>query len=143
METTVKTITSLLVIALLSIGTSASVAAAEYRWISDVLYVPLRSGKGNQFRIVDSALKTGTRLTVLSEDTEGGWTEVRTDDGREGYIRSQFLLDTPTAAQRLAQANARTDIVERNYREARQMDDRQRSEKEQLENVDRTRHSRK
>lgn len=62
---------------------------------------------------------------------------------RANQLRTEHLANARLEAQRLAQANARTDIVERNYREARQMDDRQRSEKEQLESIDRTRLSRK
>lgn len=46
-------------------------------------------------------------------------------------------------AQRVAQANARTDIVERNYREALREDERYRIEKEQLENVERRHRSAK
>jgi hypothetical protein len=49
--------------------------------------------------------------------------------GKPGHAR--------TEAERLAQANARTDIVERNYREALRRDERQRGEKEQLEEIER------
>lgn len=133
MEATVKKIISLLVIALFSLGTSATVAAAEYRWVSDILYVPLRSGKGNQFRIVDSALKTGTRLAVLSEDVEGGWTEVRTDDGRQGYIRSQFLITTPTAAQQLAQVQQKLTRLETDNQKLRQQLNSTQSDSQQLD----------
>ena len=62
---------------------------------------------------------------------------------RANQLRMEHLANARVEAERLAQANARTDIVERNYREARQMDDRQRSEKEQLEGLDRARASRK
>ena len=91
--------------------------AQEYRWVADVLYVPLRSGKGNQFRILDKGLRTGTRLEFISQDDEGGWTEVRSDKGEIGYIRSQYLLDTPTAAQQLATVKRQLVKVEKQYSE--------------------------
>lgn len=62
---------------------------------------------------------------------------------RANQLRTEHLANARVEAQRLAQANVRTDIVDRNYREARQLDERQRSEKEQLENIDRARISRK
>jgi hypothetical protein len=56
---------------------------------------------------------------------------------RANQQRLEILSHARTEADRLAQANARTDIVERNYREALRKDERQRGEKEQLENVER------
>ncbi len=58
---------------------------------------------------------------------------------RANQLRAEHQANARVEAQRLAQANARTDIVERNYREARQLDDRQRSETEQLEGIERAR----
>lgn len=95
---------------------SSLVAAEEYRWVSDVLYVPLRSGKGNQFRILDKGLKTGTRVAFVSQDDEGGWTEVRSEKGELGYIRSQYLIDTPTASLQLASARAKLARIEGQYK---------------------------
>ncbi len=92
------------------------VSAQEYRWVSDVLYVPLRSGKGNKFRILDKGLRTGTRLEFISQDDEGGWTEVRSEKGELGYIRSQYLIDTPTAALQLASAKQKLASVESQYK---------------------------
>jgi len=47
------------------------------------------------------------------------------------------LAHAQEEAQRLVLANARTDIVERNYREALSKDDRLRGEKDQLETIER------
>lgn len=89
-------------------------SAAEYRWVSDTLYVPLRSGKGNQYRILDKGMKSGTRLTVISEDTEG-WTEVKTGSGEVGFVRSQFLIKSPTDSLKLASAEANLKKVQAQY----------------------------
>ncbi|MAZ88711.1 MAG: peptide-binding protein [Cellvibrionaceae bacterium] len=94
----------------------APASAEEYRWVSDVLYVPLRSGKGNKFRILDRGLKTGTRLEFISQDDEGGWTEVKSEKGEVGYIRSQYLIDTPTAALQLASTRQKLARVESQFK---------------------------
>ena len=82
-------------------------AYAEVRYISDVLYVPLRSGQGTQFRIIDKGLRSGTKLTVVEADPEGEWTLVETERGVQGWIRNQYLVDEPVAALKLAAAQRR------------------------------------
>lgn len=104
--------------ALLSLGLALSglmtpVAHAADRWVSDVLYVPLRSGKGNQFRIVNRGLKTGTPLTLIEEDVEGGWVFVETEKGEQGWVRSQYVINEPTAGIRLDSANSKLDKLDK------------------------------
>ncbi len=106
-----------LVSAPLAFSTATPISAAEYRWVSDVLYVPLRSGKGNQFRILDKGLKTGTRVEFVGQDDEGGWTEVRSEKGELGYIRSQYLIDTPTASLQLAKTRKQLASIENKYKQ--------------------------
>ncbi len=74
------------------------------RYISDVVFVPLRSGQGNQYRIVNAGLKSGTRLAVIEEGENGEWTKVRTPSGIEGWIRNQYLINTETAQTKLSRA---------------------------------------
>ncbi|WP_157960442.1 TIGR04211 family SH3 domain-containing protein [Marinimicrobium alkaliphilum] len=87
-------------------------AQAESRYVSDTLHVPLRSGMGNQYRIVHSGMPSGTELELLEEreDSSGeAWSRVRTSNDVEGWVRSQFLLATPTAAMRLSTAEGRVN----------------------------------
>lgn len=77
---------------------SASIAA-NYNYVSDQLVITLRTGQGNTYQILKT-LPTGTRLEVL-ETTETGYSRVRTNDGTEGWVRSQYLIDKPTAAMQL------------------------------------------
>lgn len=99
---------------------------AQERYISDLLYVPLRSGMGNQYRIIHGGLPSGTRLELLrEEETEDGevWSLVRTQDGEEGWIRSQFLLDEPTAAMKLASVERRNqELSEQNQQWQERLD---------------------
>lgn len=97
-------------------------AQAQDRYISDVLYVPLRSGMGNQFRIVHRGLASGSQLELVreSESDDGEeWSLVRTTDGEEGWIRSQFLVSEPTAELKLSSAQQRAENAARESQELR------------------------
>lgn len=108
---------------------------AQDRYVSDTLYVPLRSGMGSQYRIVHSGLSSGTKLELIREeeaDDGEAWSQVRTSDGKEGWIRSQFLLDEPTAALQLDEAKRRAEATVEQNRSLEQNLSEARSEAEQL-----------
>ena len=71
--------------------------AEEIRYISDQFYVPLRSGPSNKHRIIDSTLRTGTKLTLLKNDRNAGYSQVVTPRGKEGWIENQYLSAQPIA----------------------------------------------
>lgn len=66
------------------------------QYVSDHLVITLRTGQGNQYQIVKT-LPSGTVLTVLQQ-TPTGYSQVRTSDGTEGWVRSQYLSNDPPAA---------------------------------------------
>lgn len=88
-----------LVFSLLLIISSISVAQAQTVWVDDQLYLPVRSGAGTQFRIIENAVPSGTPLEVL--EVGDGYTKVRTPKGTEGWVSSQYLSNQPIAADRL------------------------------------------
>lgn len=88
--------------------TAAGVAAQGTQYIRDELYVPLRSGQGTQYRILNT-VRSGAALTVLETNADSGWSRVRTRSGQEGWIENQYLTPQPIAAQRLKQAEAELD----------------------------------
>lgn len=77
-------------------------AIAASKYVSDELRITLRTGQGNQFEILKT-LTSGTRLELL-EETDTGYTMVRTEDGTEGWVRTQYLVDEPVARDKLAAA---------------------------------------
>lgn len=79
-------------------------AYAETNWVSDVLFVPLRSGPSSQHRIVHRGLKTGTPVQVISRDENAGYAKVRTNEGVEGHMALQYLSRQPIAALKLVAA---------------------------------------
>ena len=70
-------------------------------YIRDMLYVPLRSGQGSQFRIVHKGLVSGTPLAVLEVSDDNTYTKVRTPKGTEGWVQSQYLSKEPSARNQL------------------------------------------
>lgn len=88
-----------LVFSLLLIISSISVAQARTVWVDDKLYLPVRSGAGTQFRIIENAVPSGTPLQVI--EVGDSYTKVRTPRGNEGWVSSQYLSNQPIAADRL------------------------------------------
>ncbi|MCB1614404.1 MAG: TIGR04211 family SH3 domain-containing protein [Pseudomonadales bacterium] len=72
-------------------------AFAETWYVSDMQYVPLRSGPGNDYRIIHKGLPSGTAMTIIEIDRDTGYSKIKTLKGTEGWIRSQYLVDEPTA----------------------------------------------
>lgn len=79
-------------------------AAAQTAYVRDTLYVPLRSGQGNTFRIVHKGLKTGSKLSVIEVSEDTNYTKVITSKGVEGWLQSQYLSYEPVASIKLAAA---------------------------------------
>ena len=92
---------------LLVLGPLSAFAATLY--ISDELTVPLRRGPSNGHKIINAALPSGLALEVLGEDTAAGFTQVRTPNGTEGWVPTQYLVNQPVAKDRLAAATKRIE----------------------------------
>lgn len=90
---------SRLIVALLLIVSSISVAQARTVWVDDQIYLPLRSGAGTQYRIVQNAMPSGTPLEVLETGSE--YSRVRSPQGNEGWVANQYLSNEPIAADQL------------------------------------------
>ncbi len=84
-----------------------SLAAAETLYVSDELFINMRSGKGNGFKII-KIIKSGTPLTVLKKDS--GYIRARTPKGVEGWVLSRFLSRSPSAKNLVSQAQK--DVAE-------------------------------
>jgi len=96
---------TLTVVLLLLCAVPMLATAQQTRYISDELQQDMRSGPGNQYRILQM-VSAGTRLTVLEEDS--GWSRVRLgSSGQEGWVLSRMLMNQPSARSRLEQAERR------------------------------------
>lgn len=103
---------------LLVLGPLSAFAATLY--ISDELTVPLRRGPSNGHKIINAALPSGLALEVLGEDSAAGFTQVRTPNGVEGWVPTQYLADQPVAKDRLAAANKRIETLEAQLKSTRE-----------------------
>lgn len=103
----VKTSALLLVTLLLF----AAAAAAETLYVTDQFKITMRSGESSGHRIV-RMLPTGTALTVLSSNQDTGYSRVRTQDGKTGYVLTHQLERQPVARDRLAAMEERVRELE-------------------------------
>ena len=111
-----------LICSLISVVVSLNVfAQANVRYISDVMYVPLRAGMSNNTEVVKAALTSGTRLRLVREEQDASndaWALVETTDGVQGWIRTQHLINEPTAAIKLERVNAQLAKASSSAKEA-------------------------
>ena len=108
-------VTGLLLVEALVASLLTGAAFAETVYIRDTLYVPLRGGQSIEHRILHRGLKSGTAVERLevSED----WTRVRTGDGLEGWLQSQYLVEEPIAQSQLGDLNARLEKLEAQHQQ--------------------------
>ena len=74
---------------------------ADQVYIRDILYVPLREGQSNEHTILHKGLKSGTILERLETNEETGYTRIRTNNGLEGWLKTQYIAERPIAQVQL------------------------------------------
>ncbi len=82
---------------------AALASAQETVYVSDKLYVPIRSGAGGDYRILHKGIPSGTALTQLDINDDETWAEVETRGGIRGWMRAQFIQYAPPAAMRVSE----------------------------------------
>lgn len=107
-----------LILSVLVIASSVAVAQARTVYVDDQLYLPVRSGPGTQFRIIENAVPSGTALQVLEGDNEN-FTRVRTPKGNDGWVSTQYLSDTPIARDLLQRATRNLETARSELSQAR------------------------
>ncbi|WP_369983518.1 TIGR04211 family SH3 domain-containing protein [Thalassolituus sp.] len=97
--------------------TSLAAHAVEKRYVTDKLYIQLRSGPSNEYRIL-KVVQSGEHLIYIGE--EGDFTQVKTSKGIEGFVRTQYLVNEPVAKEKLILANRELDNIKAELTTARQ-----------------------
>jgi SH3 domain protein len=92
-----KTRISITLVALVFLASTALAAPA---WVTDQFEITLRSGPstGNAIQLM---LSSGTRLEVLEQDAESGYSRVRTGGGTEGWVLTRYLMNERSAREQL------------------------------------------
>ena len=96
--------TRFFIISCILISALSASAQAKTQYVSDHLVITVRTGQGAQFQIIKT-LESGEHVEVL-ETTDTGYTKVKTSDGTEGWVRSQYLAEEPVAREKLEKAQA-------------------------------------
>jgi len=107
--------------------TSMAAQAVEKRYVTDKLFIQLRSGPSNEYRIL-KVVQSGEHLIYQGE--EGDFTKVKTSKGVEGYVRSQYLVNEPVAKEKLILTNRELDNLKAELSTARKQVDELTSELE-------------
>lgn len=79
----------------------AGPAGAESAWVSDRFEITLRTGPSTS-NAIQLMVSSGTELEIIEQDSESGYTRVRTRGGTEGWVLSRYLMDEPPAREQLA-----------------------------------------
>ena len=79
----------------------AGPAGAESAWVSDRFEITLRTGPSTS-NAIQLMVSSGTELEIIEQDSETGYTRVRTRGGTEGWVLSRYLMDEPPAREQLA-----------------------------------------
>ena len=79
----------------------AGVASAEPAWVSDEFEITLRSGPSTS-NAIQLMVGSGTRLEVLEQDSESGYSRVQTQGGTEGWVLTRYLMSEPSAREQLS-----------------------------------------
>lgn len=109
--------------ALLLLGIAAAAAApaalGQTRYVSDELVITFRTQPSNRGEIIRN-LTTGTAMEVLEQPEGSEWSRVRLNDGREGWVRRQYLSAEPVARTRLQTANREVERLSRTVTDLRE-----------------------
>ena len=79
---------SVIAIALVVFLCIPSTALAKYLYVIPTAEIPLRSGKGNEYRVV-AVIINGSRVQLLKED--GDWAMVCTSNKKKGWMPKRYL----------------------------------------------------
>jgi SH3 domain protein len=90
---------------------------ADEVYIRDTLYVPLRGGESTSHRIIHRGIRSGTPLERLEINEQTGYTRVRTADGLEGWLQTQYLVDEPIASTQLDDVKSKMRSLDIQHRQ--------------------------
>jgi len=79
---------------------AARCAWGQAAWVSDEFEVTLRTGPSTS-NAIQLMISSGTRLEILEEDADSGYTRVRTSGGTEGWVLTRYLMSEPSAREQL------------------------------------------
>ena len=99
-------------------------ALSETRYVTDLIFTPVRTGPGGDYRIINKGLPSGTEVTYYGITDDGVWAEIETKGGTRGYLRAQYLQsNAPRGSQVNALEATLAEEVARTAQLQRELDD--------------------
>jgi SH3 domain protein len=97
---------------------------SETRYVTDLIFTPVRTGPGGDYRIINKGLPSGTEVTYYGLTEDGVWAEIETKGGTRGYLRAQYLqANAPRGSQVNALEATLAEEVERAAQLQRDLDE--------------------
>ena len=97
---------------------------SETRYVTDLIFTPVRTGPGGDYRIVNKGLPSGTEVAYYGLTEDGVWAEIETKGGTRGYLRAQYLqANAPRGSQVNALEATLAEEVERTAQLQRDLDE--------------------
>lgn len=87
-----------------------SALLAESWYVRPSAEIPLRSGKGQEYRIL-AVIQDGSQVELLEED--GVWARVSTSNGKEGWMPRRYLSNSPPLEDVVATLKASRAQIEK------------------------------
>ncbi|MEA3384831.1 MAG: TIGR04211 family SH3 domain-containing protein [Thermodesulfobacteriota bacterium] len=106
----VDILASLIAIALVVFLCIPSTAPAKYLYVIPTAEIPLRSGKGNEYRVV-AVIVNGSRVQLLEED--GDWAMVCTSNKKKGWMPKRYLNASPPLKNVVASLQIQRDQLKK------------------------------
>ncbi len=88
-----------IIVFLATIGSTSWEAFAKTVYVADSFEITMRTGPGPDRKII-SLLRSGRQLEVVTAGDE--WTEVRLDNGKQGWVLTRYLTEQEPKAMILA-----------------------------------------
>ena len=99
-------------------------ALSETRYVTDLIFTPVRTGPGGDYRIINKGLPSGTEVSYYGLSDDGIWAEIETKGGTRGYLRAQYLQsNAPRGSQVNALEATLAEEVARTAQLQRELDD--------------------
>ena len=107
-----------------------AIGRAEAQYISGVMQITLRTGPGTDHRVL-AMLKTGHRVEILT--TQEDWTQVRLENGKEGWVLSRFLTDKEPHSVILEQIKQENEELSSQLKTLQEINEKQKDDNKRLE----------
>ena len=90
------------------LAAAPTLRAADVKYVTDIFEVTMRSGTSTSNSIV-RLLASGQAVTVLESDLASQYSLVETEEGKQGYVLTRFLEDSPSAREILQDLRVKFD----------------------------------